>query len=171
MFWGLFHHYHSRYQPASSLRAQLAVRSGQTNVISPRKGSTPYMEPKISARSFNEAIVSPRLSQRHGVFNVPAINSTPNRVGGTSPVIWVQNNRQMATPINSNNQVSKNSIPYYGSDSTSSPSLTPSDSTSMSPMNCPHDSTPPHPHMHCQNSTSSNSLESQNLVQIDRQDS
>jgi hypothetical protein len=59
-------------------------------------------------------------------------------------------------------------LQFNESDPPSSPSLTPSDSTSMSPSHCPTDSTPSHPRMNCQNSTSSNSLESQNLVQIDR---
>ncbi|KAI6175712.1 hypothetical protein M3Y97_00719800 [Aphelenchoides bicaudatus] len=143
------------YAPNSSQLDQ-----GQANVSSPRKNSTPCMEPKSTARSFNDAILSPRLSQRHG-FVSPIAQSTPNRVSGTSPVIWVQNNRQShITPIGLNSQSAKNATQFNESDPPSSPSLTPSDSTSMSPS---------HPRMNCQNSTSSNSLESQNLVQIDRQ--
>lgn len=156
-----------RYQPTSSLRSQLyAIRSGQTNITSPRKNSTPCMDPKLSGRSFNESVLSPRLSQRHAFVSPPAAYSTPSRVGGTSPTVWVPNNHQQKniTPIN---LVARNNIQFDAADSPAS-SLTPSDSISMSPSHGPHELNGLS-RMNCQNSTSSNSLESQNFVQMDRQ--
>lgn len=97
--------------------------------------------------------------------NHPKLNvySTPTRVCGVSPVVWVQNRQRhdQITPIKSVARSSKSSIHFEAPDSPAS-SLTPSDSISMSPSHGHQDLS----RMNCQNSISSNSLE--NFVQMDR---
>jgi hypothetical protein len=127
--------------------------------MSPRKNSTPCIEQNSSGRNFTEAVLSPRLSQRHAFISPPTAYSTPNRVGGISPVVWVQHsNQKPLTPINLSARSSK---------TIESPvsSFTPSESVSMSPSHVTRDG-----RINCQNSTSSNSIESQNFVQMDRYD-